>query len=60
VLEPLREELVVLAEAIGRAGLGRELELDPADVAGILAAAVLEILDRHLDQRRGLAACKPL
>ena len=42
--------------ARGGVDLARELEPDPPHLAGVLAVAVEEILDRQLDERRGLAA----
>ena len=49
-------ELVVLAEELERRDLRRELELHAADLAGVLAAAVHELIDRHLDQGRNLSS----
>jgi hypothetical protein len=34
----------------------RELELHAANLAGVLAAAVHELIDRHLDQGRNLSS----
>jgi hypothetical protein len=42
-------KLVVLAQELEGVDLAGELDPDPASLAGILAAAVEEMLDRHLD-----------
>jgi hypothetical protein len=51
VLAALDIKLVVLAQQLERLDLVGELELHAADLAGILAAAVHELLDGHLGQR---------
>ena len=47
---------MVLTEQLQRFDLVGELEANPADLAGVLAAAVEEVLDRDLGQRRSLVA----
>src|SRR5258708_23626187 len=52
VLDAVLEQAEMLAEELERDELAGELELDPADLAGNLAAAVQIILERHLDPPR--------
>jgi hypothetical protein len=56
VLVLIGEELVVPAKVHQRGPLVGELELDPAHLAGILAAAVHEGFDDDLGERSGLIA----
>src|SRR5438309_5226775 len=49
MLDPILEHAERAAEVDQRGPLVRELHLDPPDVAGILAAPFLEVLDRQLD-----------
>ncbi len=51
MLDAVDVEAMVLAQEFEGWRLGRQLELDAADLAGVLAAAVKEILDRDLRER---------
>jgi hypothetical protein len=60
VLDAVLEQAEMLAEIDQRAALVGELELDLADLAGVLAAAVEEILDRLGDRRDSRLPAAPI
>jgi hypothetical protein len=60
VFDAIDAELVVLAEQLDRVDLAGKLEPRPADLAGIFAAAVNEVLDGHLGERRRLRWRQPV